>query len=84
MELGPFSISLAVKDIQASRAFYEKLGFKDFGNVQQFMQRSSIAPTSWILKRWVPRLRCFPLRQWPELRDQRMQINATHQVVTAP
>lgn len=27
MELGHFSISLAVKDIKASRAFYEKLGF---------------------------------------------------------
>ena len=27
MELGAFSVSLAVKDIQASRAFYEKLGF---------------------------------------------------------
>jgi catechol 2,3-dioxygenase-like lactoylglutathione lyase family enzyme len=31
MELGNFSISLAVKDLQASRAFYEKLGFKKFG-----------------------------------------------------
>ncbi len=31
MELGTFSISLAVKDILASRAFYEKLGFKVFG-----------------------------------------------------
>jgi predicted lactoylglutathione lyase len=31
MELGAFSISLAVKDIRASKAFYEKLGFKDFG-----------------------------------------------------
>lgn len=31
MELAAFSISLAVKDIAASRAFYEKLGFKDFG-----------------------------------------------------
>jgi lactoylglutathione lyase len=30
MELGAFSISLAVKDIKASKAFYEKLGFKDF------------------------------------------------------
>jgi lactoylglutathione lyase len=30
MELGAFSISLAVKDIQASRSFYEKLGFKAF------------------------------------------------------
>jgi lactoylglutathione lyase len=27
MELGAFSISLAVKDLQASRHFYEKLGF---------------------------------------------------------
>ena len=31
MELGAFSISLAVKDIEASRAFYEKFGFKSFG-----------------------------------------------------
>ena len=31
MELGAFSISLAVKDIHASKAFYEKLGFKVFG-----------------------------------------------------
>ena len=30
MELGAFSISLAVKDIEASRAFYEKFGFKVF------------------------------------------------------
>jgi len=31
MELGAFSVSLAVRDIQASKAFYEKLGFKVFG-----------------------------------------------------
>jgi lactoylglutathione lyase len=31
MELGAFSISLAVKDIEASRAFYEKFSFKVFG-----------------------------------------------------
>ena len=30
MELGAFSISLAVKDLDASRDFYEKLGFKVF------------------------------------------------------
>jgi lactoylglutathione lyase len=36
MELGAFSISLAVKDIAASRAFYEKFGFKVFaGNASQ-------------------------------------------------
>jgi predicted lactoylglutathione lyase len=28
MQLGAFSISLTVKDIEASRAFYEKFGFK--------------------------------------------------------
>ncbi|MDJ0916561.1 MAG: VOC family protein [Woeseiaceae bacterium] len=31
MELGAFSISLAVKDIKASIAFYEKLGFSTMG-----------------------------------------------------
>ena len=31
MELGAFSISLTVKDIQASREFYEKFGFEIFG-----------------------------------------------------
>lgn len=30
MELGAFSVSLAVKDLEASRAFYEKLGFQSF------------------------------------------------------
>ncbi len=31
MELGAFSISLAVKDIEKSKIFYEKVGFKVFG-----------------------------------------------------
>jgi lactoylglutathione lyase len=30
MELGAFSVSLAVKDIPASKTFYEKLGFTAF------------------------------------------------------
>ncbi len=30
MELGNFSVSLAVADLQASKAFYEKLGFAKF------------------------------------------------------
>jgi lactoylglutathione lyase len=33
MELGAFSISSAVKDIEASRAFYQKFGFKVFAGV---------------------------------------------------
>ncbi|NOQ73359.1 MAG: VOC family protein [Crocinitomix sp.] len=31
MKLGAFSVSLNVKDIKASQAFYEKLGFTIFG-----------------------------------------------------
>jgi lactoylglutathione lyase len=34
MELGNFSVSLAVKDIEASKIFYEKLGFRVFGGNQ--------------------------------------------------
>ena len=30
MDLGTFSVSLAVKDLAASRAFYEKFGFRQF------------------------------------------------------
>ena len=36
MELGAFSVSLAVKDIQTSKDFYEKLGFEAFhGDITQ-------------------------------------------------
>ena len=36
MALGAFSVSLAVKDLEASRTFYEKLGFRPFaGNAKQ-------------------------------------------------
>ena len=36
MDLGNFSVSLAVKDLEASRSFYEKFGFKAFaGNASQ-------------------------------------------------
>jgi len=36
MELGAFSVSLNVKDIEASRSFYEKLGFQVFqGDIAQ-------------------------------------------------
>ncbi|MCP4206491.1 MAG: VOC family protein [Shimia sp.] len=32
MDLGAFSVSLAVKDLAASQAFYEKLGFEMMGD----------------------------------------------------
>lgn len=36
MNVGAFSMSLAVKDLEASRQFYEKLGFESFaGNAKQ-------------------------------------------------
>ncbi len=35
MQLGAFSVSLAVKDIEASKRFYEKLGFSVFGGHQE-------------------------------------------------
>jgi lactoylglutathione lyase len=36
MDLGTFSVSLAVKDIHASKAFYEKFGFVVIdGNIQE-------------------------------------------------
>lgn len=35
MQLGNFSVSLAVKDIAVSRAFYEKLGFTVWGGDQE-------------------------------------------------
>ncbi len=35
MQLGNFSVSLAVKDIAVSRAFYEQLGFTAWGGEQE-------------------------------------------------
>ncbi len=35
MQLGAFSISLAVKDLAASKAFYEKLGFTPIGGAME-------------------------------------------------
>ncbi|MCR9015580.1 VOC family protein [Aquiflexum sp. XJ19-11] len=36
MKLGAFSVSLSVKDLQASKAFYENLGFTQFaGSMEQ-------------------------------------------------
>ncbi len=35
MELGLFSLSLTVKDLQISKAFYEKLGFEVFGGHEE-------------------------------------------------
>ena len=36
MELGAFSVSLTVKDLQASKEFYEKLGFSSMGGNAEY------------------------------------------------
>ncbi|HEU4830109.1 MAG TPA: VOC family protein [Gemmatimonadales bacterium] len=36
MNLGAFSVSLAVKDIETSKRFYEKLGFKALGGGEKW------------------------------------------------
>ncbi len=35
LKLGAFSMSLSVKDLKASKEFYEKLGFKTFGGAME-------------------------------------------------
>lgn len=37
MQLGNFSVSLVVKDLEASRAFYEKLGFRKFMGMKNML-----------------------------------------------
>jgi predicted lactoylglutathione lyase len=54
MELGAFSVSLAVKDIEASKLFYEKLGFTVFaGDQSQNWLIMKNGPRYWIVSRHV-------------------------------
>ena len=47
MQLGAFSVSLAVKDLETSRQFYEKLGFQSFGgDASQNWMCASCRPSS--------------------------------------
>ena len=56
MELGAFSVSLAVQDIERSRAFYTTLGFEPIGGVAA--QAVSTAKAARIAKRMgLPRRR---------------------------
>ena len=47
MQLGAFSISLAVKDIHASKAFYEQLGFR---------QRAGVLEQNWVVMKNGPHI----------------------------
>ena len=57
MELGNFSVSLAVKDIQASKLFYEKLGLTAFAGDQSqnwlIMKNEEWRPQCWSVSRHV-------------------------------
>ena len=50
MRLGNFSVSLAVKDLSRSRAFYEKLGFRAvFGDAASTVNQKQLARTELII-----------------------------------
>jgi len=55
MELGNFSVSLAVKDIQASKLFYEKLGFYSFRrrSIAELADYEEWRPLCWSVSRHV-------------------------------
>jgi catechol 2,3-dioxygenase-like lactoylglutathione lyase family enzyme len=44
MDLGNFSVSLAVKDIAVSRAFYEKLGFEAINGQHNYNDQFKMEP----------------------------------------
>ena len=66
MELGAFSISLAVKDIAASRAFYEKFGFKAF---------AGDASKHWLILKNGPHAIGLSLNDALELADQFVSVS---------
>jgi catechol 2,3-dioxygenase-like lactoylglutathione lyase family enzyme len=73
MELGAFSVSLAVRDIEASKLFYEKLGFTVFEGDQSQnwlimkngdhtigLFQGGVTPLSWTVERWGPQAAAAP------------------------
>ncbi len=56
MRLGNFSVSLAVKDLAASRAFYEKLGFRAItGNSKNWLILQNDSSTIGLFQGMFPR-----------------------------
>ena len=55
MELGTFSVSLAVKDIEASKLFYEKLGFYSLRgkSIAELADYEEWRPQYWVVSRHV-------------------------------
>lgn len=65
MQLGASSISLAVKDLAASRAFYEKLGFEtsDATLAQNYLIMTSIPGGTRTARSWTPTPTCASSRR---------------------
>ena len=58
MQLGGFSLSLAVKDLTASHTFYQKLGFEDLGGNAEhgyLILKNGATASSNPLAKWMPR-----------------------------
>ena len=88
MELGVFSTSLAVKDLAASRAFYEKLGFRavpEFGGKNWAILRNGSTTIGLFQGMWERNLLTFnpgwsadakPLAKFQDVRDIQRELKA--------
>lgn len=87
MKLGAFSVSLAVKDLAASRAFYEKLGFREImGNKKSWVIIRNGETTLGLFQGAVPRNTLTfnpgwdsqnqPLPQFDDVRELQRQLKA--------
>ncbi len=88
MNLGTFSLSLCVSDLQRSRAFYEKLGFETLGDYseQGWMMMRSPTLTLGLFEKFIERNTLTfnpgwdetaqPLDEFTDVRDLQKQLKA--------
>lgn len=95
MKLGAFSVSLAVKDIAASRAFYEKLGFTPVGGdpAQNWLMLRNGETTLGLFQGMFPAnlltfnpgwtSRCEPMQEFTDVREIQRRLKAGGLTLTA-
>ncbi len=95
MKLGAFSVSLAVKDIAASRAFYEKLGFTPVGGdpAQNWLMLRNGETTLGLFQGMFPNnmltfnpgwtSRCEPMQEFTDVREIQRRLKAGGLTLTA-
>ena len=95
MKLGAFSVSLAVKDIAASRAFYEKLGFTPVGGdpAQNWLMLRNGETTLGLFQGMFPTnlltfnpgwtSRCEPMQEFTDVREIQRRLKAGGLTLTA-